>query len=476
MTIKDIGKFEWERNNEWLEKWYNTELSFRAFDKKVNPLLKLFTHHGLMALALNTRWFFEKKTSILWDKGKEGAAKNGWQILTDFVSKSKDYISKAEKILHAFERKKTFNVTVLSEIKKGFLFLWFVFLVDLGEYLGHVIDERLKFKNLTKKQIEEIKNYYFSSPKPLTFQKEGEDLKRIVRIYKKQYGKKIFAYRDLPEEIHRLLIKHKKQFEWITTIDLNLEPFSLKDYYASLKQMLILELKSNVRKHLDKEIKKSLGKEDVEFLELVNRHLFLDNYAADVCAKLDFLMSKLLSKHFGISFSELSWYSFQELETLVEKGIKLNKKDLKERKQYRVMVQLDGDLGYFYGKDNFDKIKSLVHDNISFAKITKIKGIISSIGVAEGKVKVVKSKKDMSKVKVGDILVAPSTHPDLMPAIRHSAAVVTDTGGITSHAAIISRELGIPCIVGAKNATEILKDGDLVEVDANKGVVTILKN
>ena len=67
------------------------------------------------------------------------------------------------------------------------------------------------------------------------------------------------------------------------------------------------------------------------------------------------------------------------------------------------------------------------------------------------------------------------TRPELMPAVKKAKAIVTDEGGITCHAAIISRELKIPCIIGTKIATKILKDGDFVEVDANNGVIRVLE-
>ena len=72
-------------------------------------------------------------------------------------------------------------------------------------------------------------------------------------------------------------------------------------------------------------------------------------------------------------------------------------------------------------------------------------------------------------------MVAAVTRQDFVPAMRKTKAIVTDEGGIICHTAIISRELGIPCIVGTKVATEILRDGDLIEVDANKGIVRVLK-
>ena len=78
-------------------------------------------------------------------------------------------------------------------------------------------------------------------------------------------------------------------------------------------------------------------------------------------------------------------------------------------------------------------------------------------------------------MKKGDILVAVTTHPDYVPAMQKAAAIVTEEGGILSHAAIVSREIRIPCIVGTKQVTKVLKDGDLIEVDANKGIVRKLR-
>ena len=91
------------------------------------------------------------------------------------------------------------------------------------------------------------------------------------------------------------------------------------------------------------------------------------------------------------------------------------------------------------------------------------------------KVRIILDPKKTAHFKRGEILVAPMTSPDYIFAMKKSAAVITDAGGLTSHVAIVSRELGIPCIVGTKIATKVLKDGDLVEVDANKGIVRIIK-
>ncbi|MBI3413611.1 MAG: hypothetical protein HY051_06075 [Candidatus Aenigmarchaeota archaeon] len=105
-----------------------------------------------------------------------------------------------------------------------------------------------------------------------------------------------------------------------------------------------------------------------------------------------------------------------------------------------------------------------------------IKGTPASRGYAKGRVSIVKGVGDLQKVSRGDVLVAVTTHPDFVPAMKKAVAVVTDEGGLSSHAAIVSREFGIPCIVGTKNATHALNEGDFVSVDANKGIVTIHSN
>lgn len=100
-----------------------------------------------------------------------------------------------------------------------------------------------------------------------------------------------------------------------------------------------------------------------------------------------------------------------------------------------------------------------------------LKGMGASPGLATGKVKIVREMGDIAKVEEGDILVTEMTSPDLVPTMSRSAAIVTDLGGSTSHAAIVSREMGIPAVVGTENATKILRDGQIVTVDAYSGVV-----
>ena len=109
------------------------------------------------------------------------------------------------------------------------------------------------------------------------------------------------------------------------------------------------------------------------------------------------------------------------------------------------------------------------------ANVEYLKGSPAYKGIVKGVVRILRTTKEIGVFPIGAVLVANQTTPEFVPAMKKAVAVITDQGGVTSHAAIVSRELKIPCIVGVKNATKVLKDGDMVEVDAEKGMIRIIK-
>jgi len=115
------------------------------------------------------------------------------------------------------------------------------------------------------------------------------------------------------------------------------------------------------------------------------------------------------------------------------------------------------------------KKKSKQRDEISGNII--LKGLAASPGISSGKVKIIKDATELSKIEKGDLLVTIMTTPDMVPGMKRSAGIITDEGGMTSHAAIVSRELGVPCIVGTSKATEILEEGQEVTIDGKQGII-----
>lgn len=126
------------------------------------------------------------------------------------------------------------------------------------------------------------------------------------------------------------------------------------------------------------------------------------------------------------------------------------------------------------------KVKKLSEEikrslTIDIVNVKELHGSTAYPGYAKGVVKQVDLPEEMDKLNNGDILISMSTSPQILPAMKKASAVVTDSGGITCHAAIVARELKIPTVIGTKIATKVLKDGDLIEVDAGKGIIRVLK-
>ncbi|OGM80604.1 hypothetical protein A2366_04110 [Candidatus Woesebacteria bacterium RIFOXYB1_FULL_33_9] len=158
---------------------------------------------------------------------------------------------------------------------------------------------------------------------------------------------------------------------------------------------------------------------------------------------------------------------------------KLTEKEIIERRKAYIFVLNGKTIQSEYGDKAIELKQKLIPDK-DFSKTKYLEGKPAYSGVVEGKVFVFNwGDKDFNKQIInmpeGAILIAGQTRPSLMPAIRKASAIVTDEGGITSHAAIVSRELKIPCVIGTEFATKVFKTGDKVKVDAQKGTVNLIK-
>ena len=112
--------------------------------------------------------------------------------------------------------------------------------------------------------------------------------------------------------------------------------------------------------------------------------------------------------------------------------------------------------------------------NTSNGAANKVKGLPGSSGVARGTARVIHSLAEVGKLQPGDVLVTASTEPPWTPLFATAAAIVTDTGGVLSHSAVVAREYRIPAVVGTGNATRTFQDGQLIEVDGNAGIVRVV--
>ncbi|MBW2978145.1 hypothetical protein KY331_04835 [Candidatus Woesearchaeota archaeon] len=148
-------------------------------------------------------------------------------------------------------------------------------------------------------------------------------------------------------------------------------------------------------------------------------------------------------------------------------GGELPAKDiLEERNKASAYLFLDGQTYIFTGKD-----VEIIDSVIVGDENKVIKGNVAYKGKATGITHIVVDPSKAENFREGDILVTGMTRPEYLPLMKKAAAIITDGGGVLCHAAIVARELKKPCVIATKNATKLLKDGDLVEVDAEKGIV-----
>jgi phosphoenolpyruvate synthase/pyruvate phosphate dikinase len=244
-----------------------------------------------------------------------------------------------------------------------------------------------------------------------------------------------------------------------------------------MKEISIVKVKNNlsyesVLKQLD------VSKKERQIFDVAKRSVYLKDLKDDFRRQGVFygqILFKEIARRMNISLKDISYLLEAEILLFLDKGKCVSKEVIKERKSgFILFFDSNNKIICKTGKEIKTILRKFGFKNDKEV-LSEIKGVSASLGRAKGIVTIIKKVVDLKNMKKGNILVSISTHPDYIAAMQKASAIITEEGGLTSHAAIVARELNIPCIVGTKIATKILKDGNVVEVDANKGVVTILK-
>ncbi|MFH1316070.1 MAG: PEP-utilizing enzyme [Candidatus Woesearchaeota archaeon] len=319
---------------------------------------------------------------------------------------------------------------------------------------------------------------------------QEENLKVIIKKQFKQNFIEIFEALTAPEELsffqieERDLLKgdiedHAKKYFWIGNSYGGVKFLTADDFRNNLKALDkkkledIQKFTENTKKR-KQEVKKKYNIPD-EIMFLASK-LSYTVWWQDLRKKYIFIalhvinhFAKEIGRRNNITEEEIEMYSPIELLKLAEKGEKI---DLNKRKDsYMSYYHEDKNcLTYYFGSEADEIAMKYTKINVDM-DIKEIKGMVTSKGKAKGRVRILLGAKDFSTMEKGEILVASMTSPDYIVAMRKAAAIVTDEGGMTCHAAIVSRELGIPCIVATRIATKVLENGEIVEVDADNGIV-----
>lgn len=183
-----------------------------------------------------------------------------------------------------------------------------------------------------------------------------------------------------------------------------------------------------------------------------------------------------LAKYFSTAYENLGYFTIDELSEAIEHSC-LDQNKLRVRKEQEFILTVDSETAKFRISPNIPSSyrRAIKNAESLDTKSVIVTGIVAQPGKILGPVRIIKNFHDIKKVQPGEVLVANTTHPDYLIGMRMAAAFVTDEGGIVSHAAIVAREMKKPCIVGTKIATKVLKDGDIIEVDAGKGIIKKIK-
>jgi len=342
----------------------------------------------------------------------------------------------------------------------------------------------------------------FSSDFPLVFvnyffegQKRYLELKRLLYINK---GVHVYAYRDKVEFetfYNRISNFKKEDFRKIAR-GTNAITYKILDILEKISRDRLRKISSL---ELLREFKKfnrcfykfaavfiyvqyigQVYKDDPKILKYFNKEVIriirFTPIISDIKKKLKIYFD-VISHKFLMKTDLCFWLFPKEIESIIKEQAP-NKQLLQQaklRKKFYLFISLD-DRKFFYGENN-DTIK-IAEKLLNSEKLNRsaiLKGVVAYRGLVKGKAKIILDRKDFKKIKHGDVLVAVFTMPYYLPLFKMVSAVVTDEGGLLSHASIMARELKKPCIIGTKIATKTFKDGDLIEVNANNGLIKLLK-
>lgn len=431
------------------------------------------------------------KNDIYWWSNWDAVLARGKTCVKDFIGSrddfSKTYYKKyntaVKKLEKQFEKLDKINFKTLD--KKKLRSLWFDFfkvytkdfwpiavypeLVAYGANL--MLENEIKRKkiNLKPKDLSELMNFTQLS---YAAREEKELLKIILEKDKTARTKKIK--------------EHAQKFRWLLNGHHGVTPIGINFFEKRIKeiklagdvknQLLILEKypSSAEKKFLklvsDYKLPKNIVRlarstQHASFLQDDRKRLHL--MATDYIVKL----YRVFASKLGISLLDAFGILYEEFDLAFRSPQFLEKAKVR-RHSWRLKFTSKK---ITFCSSGAQEVNDILEQYRRQVRSDKIQGMVAYPGKVKGIVQIIKTKQELKNFSKGRILVTVMTSPDYISAMKISKAIVTNEGGLVCHAAIVAREMKKPCIVGTKNATKILHNGDLVEVDADQGTVKIVK-
>ncbi len=357
------------------------------------------------------------------------------------------------------------------------------------DYLIYKLEKELIEEKFKKEDIEHIFSKISTCPNhfPLSYSEEPLDLLKIALAVKQG------------NDIEKLINEHISKYSWIKgPVEFEDTAFSKEDYLARLDNLL----KTNIEEKIENIIKVRRNN-DIEYetilkqyqftdrikklINAIRNFIFLRTYTTEYSDHLFYIgrhtIFKEISNRTNIDNQDLIMLDDKEILNILNNEGRMSEEIkiiLENRKKGFAMVWINGNVETIFGDESLElqneiakSYKTLSNEeNILNEKV--ISGSVANRGKVRGIARVLNTYRDIYKVEKGDIIVATMTTPDYVQAMEKAAGFITDEGGITCHAAILSREFDVPCIVGTVNGTKEIKDGKMIELDAYNGKVYIL--
>jgi phosphohistidine swiveling domain-containing protein len=485
--------------------------SFYIFQEHITDKKYLKEAIGIIKNGNNDGTYFVKnELRVLIEKVIEEIMRNPvrlYKLHLKTIKYNKQYFIEAKKT-DALKLEKIKTVQLIKKYNNLFHWLqlshghsqpttWFVDSdgEDLSKNLMGYLEEKIKEKKSNISVAEAFS--ILTTPKWDSFAKkeEIEMLKVLSLIKSNKSAKNLFLktpagkikdkLSEFTPKIKKTILNHFNKWKWTPydyigpayTIDFYLEAWSAlvrqkADPEKEMRRYVKVAKETTEKKRkIIKDLK--IDKKYRDIFNLAAQIVWLKGYRKDVlyhgCYVTDKIL-KELGKRAGLTLMQMKYISHSEMKNFSQ----FKASEIDERYRNSLVYARQGKIHIYVGKKAKDFLKKQIIEKEKISNVQELKGTCACVGHVKGKVKLVSEPGEMSKMEKNDIMVSHTTFPSLVPAMKKAAAIVTDDGGITCHAAIVSRELKKPCIVGTKIATKIFKDGDLVDVDADKGIIKLI--
>lgn len=459
-----------------------------AIEPAFAPLKNLFGITYSESLIIfkqgKVEWFLDDK-----DLARESKKFSHTVIMHPEVGKKFNRLwdEKTNKLITQFSALDVTNFSTISDKKLIQLFQqfsktyydWFTVTISLelaSSSIEPLLGEHLKMYFPKNKEVQYQKAFsVLTAPQELTFyRREQRDILHILQLPKTKRA--------------QALQLHQKKYYWILNsyaqgkpllvsyFQKELGKFSNTDWQATLKEIDAYSSKiARDKQELLSTMKPST--KDVQLIKTVEELAELMDIRKEYNFRAEYFLEQFvqeISRRAQMPTDDLK-YLFPEELAEVSDGTRYQS-IIANRKQCFVFVCTNSKIENFTGKNAQVIADQFSHVNQINESI--IHGRVASTGdmyYFRGTAKIIHTMKDMGQLRDGDILVTPMTSPDFVIGMKKAGAIITDVGGLLSHAAIVSRELHKPCIVGTEIATKVIHDGDVVELHCGRGTIRIIK-